>query len=93
MIRHHQVHSHTTLLLNQENRGKHGTVGGDWGIFPFGRIQPPGLGRTRPSLEDRQPATEGAWAVAKSRALHHALNNTTLNNYGFIVPWDFAEAQ
>ncbi|MCC6972075.1 MAG: group II intron reverse transcriptase/maturase [Phycisphaerales bacterium] len=35
----------------------------------------------------------GAWAVAKSRTLHHALNNTTLNNNGFIVPWDFAEAQ
>jgi RNA-directed DNA polymerase len=34
----------------------------------------------------------GAWAVARARAMHHALNNTTLHRYGFILPWDFAEA-
>ena len=35
----------------------------------------------------------GAWAVARSHALHYALNNSTLNRYGFVVPWDFAGAR
>lgn len=34
----------------------------------------------------------GAWAIAKHWVMHHALKNQTLNNYGFIIPWDFAEA-
>lgn len=35
----------------------------------------------------------GAWAVARQWAMHHALKTSTLNRYGFIVPWDFAEAK
>jgi RNA-directed DNA polymerase len=35
----------------------------------------------------------GAWAVARQRAMHQALKISTLNRYGFIVPWDFAEAK
>ena len=35
----------------------------------------------------------GAWVVARSHALHQALNTSTLNRYGFIVPWDFAGAR
>lgn len=35
----------------------------------------------------------GAWAVARSQALHHALKTSTLNRYGFVVPWDFAGAR
>lgn len=35
----------------------------------------------------------GAWAVARQWAMHQALKTTTLNRYGFIVPWDFAEAK
>jgi RNA-directed DNA polymerase len=35
----------------------------------------------------------GAWAVARSRALHQALSTSTLNRYGFVVPWDFAGAR
>ncbi len=34
----------------------------------------------------------GAWAVARQRAMHQALNNATLRRYGFVLPWDFAEA-
>lgn len=34
----------------------------------------------------------GAWAVAKHWTMHQALKKSTLNHYGFIVPWDFAEA-
>ena len=35
----------------------------------------------------------GAWAVARSHALHHALSKATLNRYGFIIPWDLAGAR
>lgn len=35
----------------------------------------------------------GAWAVARSHALHHALKTSTLNRYGLVVPWDLAEAR
>lgn len=35
----------------------------------------------------------GAWRVAKHRVMHQALKTATLNRYGFIVPWDFAEAK
>ena len=35
----------------------------------------------------------GAWAVARSHALQHALSNSTLNRYGLVVPWDFAETR
>jgi RNA-directed DNA polymerase len=34
----------------------------------------------------------GAWAVARQWAMHQALKTSTLNRYGFVVPWDFAEA-
>jgi len=34
----------------------------------------------------------GAWAIAKHWVMHHALKNQTLNYYGFIIPWDFAES-
>ena len=35
----------------------------------------------------------GAWAVARQWAMHQALNNGLLHRYGFIIPWDFVEAQ
>lgn len=35
----------------------------------------------------------GAWAVARQWAMQQALNNATLHRYGFIIPWDFAEAR
>ena len=35
----------------------------------------------------------GAWAVAHYHAMHQALNNATLNRFGFVIPWDFAEAR
>jgi group II intron reverse transcriptase/maturase len=34
----------------------------------------------------------GAWAMARHRVMHQALKVSTLNRYGFVVPWDFAEA-
>ena len=34
----------------------------------------------------------GAWPVARHWALHQALKTATLHRYGFIIPWDFAEA-
>jgi RNA-directed DNA polymerase len=34
----------------------------------------------------------GAWRVASLRALQQALSNATLKRYGFIIPWNFAEA-
>jgi RNA-directed DNA polymerase len=34
----------------------------------------------------------GAWAVARHWAMHQALTKATLNRYGLIVPWDFADA-
>ena len=34
----------------------------------------------------------GAWAVARLWALQQALSNATLRRYGFVIPWDFAEA-
>lgn len=33
----------------------------------------------------------GAWRVARIWAMHQALKNSTLNRYGVIIPWDFAE--
>lgn len=35
----------------------------------------------------------GAWAVARQWAMQWALKTSTLNQYGFIVPWDSAEAR
>ena len=32
----------------------------------------------------------GAWRVARHWVLHQALNNKTLEKYGFILPWHFA---
>lgn len=34
----------------------------------------------------------GAWRVARLWAMNQALSNATLKRYGFIIPWDFAEA-
>jgi len=34
----------------------------------------------------------GAWALAKHVTIHKALKTRVLNRYGFIIPWDFAEA-
>jgi group II intron reverse transcriptase/maturase len=36
---------------------------------------------------------KGAWAMARQWAVNQALKNATLKRYGFIIPWDFAEAQ
>ncbi len=33
---------------------------------------------------------KGAWAMARHWVLHHALNNRTLNRYGFTLPWETA---
>jgi group II intron reverse transcriptase/maturase len=35
----------------------------------------------------------GAWRVARLWAMNQALSNDTLKRYGFIIPWDFAEAR
>lgn len=35
----------------------------------------------------------GAWAMARHWVLQQALRNATLERYGFIVPWNFAEAR
>jgi len=34
----------------------------------------------------------GAWAIARHWVIHQALKNSTLNRYGFVLPWDFAHA-
>ena len=34
----------------------------------------------------------GAWRVARLWAMNQALSNKALKRYGFIIPWDFAEA-
>ena len=34
----------------------------------------------------------GAWAMARHWVMQSALKTETLNKYGFIIPWDFAEA-
>ncbi|MEI6072001.1 MAG: RNA-directed DNA polymerase (Reverse transcriptase), partial [Verrucomicrobiae bacterium] len=34
----------------------------------------------------------GAWAIARHWVMQSALKTKTLHNYGFIIPWDFAEA-
>jgi group II intron reverse transcriptase/maturase len=34
----------------------------------------------------------GAWRIARSWPLHHALKNKTLHRHGFTLPWTFAEA-
>ena len=34
----------------------------------------------------------GAWRVARLWAMNQALSNKTLKRYGFIIPWDSAEA-
>lgn len=33
----------------------------------------------------------GAWAIARHFVMQQALKTSTLNAYGFIVPWDFAD--
>ena len=35
----------------------------------------------------------GAWRVARLWAMNQALSKATLERYGFILPWDFAEAK
>ncbi len=35
----------------------------------------------------------GAWRVARLWAMNQALSNATLNRYGLIMPWDFAEVR
>ena len=35
----------------------------------------------------------GAWRIASHWAMNQALTNATLKRYGFILPWDFAEAR
>ncbi len=32
----------------------------------------------------------GSWRMSRHWVLHHALNNKTLEKYGFILPWNFA---
>jgi RNA-directed DNA polymerase len=34
----------------------------------------------------------GAWRVARLWAMNQALSNATLKRYGFVIPWDSAEA-
>lgn len=34
----------------------------------------------------------GAWSMARHWVMHQALSNKTLQRYGFIIPWSFAEA-
>src|SRR3990167_5721716 len=36
-------------------------------------------------------SSQGAWKIAKCRIMHQALSNKTLNQYGFITPWDFTK--
>jgi len=36
---------------------------------------------------------KGAWAMAIHYVMHQALKNRTLERYGFILPWTFAEAR
>jgi group II intron reverse transcriptase/maturase len=35
----------------------------------------------------------GAWAMARHPTLHQALNNATLQRYGFIIPWNLTTAR
>jgi RNA-directed DNA polymerase len=35
-------------------------------------------------------SSKGAWAIARHWVLHRALNNRTLNRYGFTLPWETA---
>lgn len=34
----------------------------------------------------------GAWAIARHPVMNQALKTKTLQRYGFIIPWDFAES-
>jgi len=34
----------------------------------------------------------GAWAIARHSVMNQALKSKTLHQYGFILPWDFAES-
>ena len=35
----------------------------------------------------------GAWRIARHWVMHQALSNKTLERYGFILPWNFAQAK
>ena len=35
---------------------------------------------------------KGAWRISASPVLHQALSNKILKRYGFILPWNFAQA-
>ena len=37
-------------------------------------------------------SSKGAWAIARHWVLNRALNNRTLNRYGFTLPWETATA-
>lgn len=37
-------------------------------------------------------SSKGGWAMAVHFVVHQALSNTVLRRYGFVIPWDFAEA-
>ena len=37
-------------------------------------------------------SSKGAWAIVRPWVLERALNNNTLNRYGFNLPWETAAA-
>lgn len=47
------------------------------------------LGVKGPALGNAY-SSRGAWAMSKHYVMHKALNNQTLQHYGFDIPWDFA---
>ncbi len=38
-------------------------------------------------------SAKGAWPMARHYVMQHALKNQTLMQYGFIIPWEIAEAR
>ena len=41
---------------------------------------------------DLSSSSRGAWRIARSLIMHTALSKKTLNQYGYIMPWELAEA-
>ncbi len=50
------------------------------------------LGVAKRSLGNAWSA-RGAWPMARHCVMQHALKNQTLRRYGFIIPWEVAEAR
>jgi hypothetical protein len=85
------IEKHLKVPVNLEKSGrgpvdKSALLG--FRLYSDGRIgvSPKAIRKLKDKVRER-------WAVARCHAMQKALCNATLNRYGFVIPWDFAQAR